>query len=118
MPTYNFRNVDTDEVTEEFMGIAARDEYLAANPQLRSVQLTAPMIVGGTGELHSKIDNGMKEVLDGIADANPNSPMRDSWGSDRGVKKTKERELMKKAKAKAEKLGEAVRAKSTKFVQS
>ena len=118
MPTYNFRNVDTGEVTEEFMGITARDEYLAANSQLKSVQLTAPMIVGGTGELYSKVDNGMKEVLDGIADANPSSPMRDSWGSDRGVKKTKEREIMKKVKAKAEKIGEEVRAKGAKFVQS
>ena len=100
------------------MSISARDEYLAANPQLKSVQLSAPKIVSGTGELYSKVDNGMKEVLNGIADANPSSPMRDEWGSDKSVKKSKERQIMKKVKAKAEKAGEAARANGAKFVQS
>ena len=44
MPTYLFRNLETDEITEEFMAIKDLDGYIATNPHLQQVP-TAPAIV-------------------------------------------------------------------------
>ena len=35
MPTYNFENVNTGEITEKFMKISERDAYLEENTHLR-----------------------------------------------------------------------------------
>ena len=43
MPTYRFRNKETDEVTELVMKIAELDTYREANPNLETI-ITAPMI--------------------------------------------------------------------------
>lgn len=96
MPIYNFRNIETDEVVEEIMTIAARDEYLKANPHMKGVILSSPQTVRGVGELHTKIDNGTKEVFQRIADANPHSPMNDKWGTDKTKKATENRNIVKK----------------------
>jgi|TARA_B110000495_G_scaffold188078_1_gene188008 hypothetical protein len=96
MPIYNFRNIETDEVSEEIMSISARDAYLIANPQLKGVILSSPKTVSGVGEIHTKIDNGAKEVFQRIADANPHSPMNDKWGSDKSKKATENRNIVKK----------------------
>ena len=45
MPTYNFENTETGEITEEIMKISDRDIYLSENPQLKGIMLSAP----GTG---------------------------------------------------------------------
>ena len=118
MPIYNFRNMNTGEITEELMSIAAREDYLINNPQLKAVQLSAPPIVSGRGDAHTKMNSHDKDVFNAIADANPNSPMRDKWGSDRGVTKSAERAAVKKAADKVVKREEVKRAAGAKFVQS
>jgi hypothetical protein len=61
MPTYSFRNTETEEVFDKFMSIAAREQYLIDNPLLETV-VTAP---GVTGELTSRMkpDQGFRDVL-------------------------------------------------------
>jgi hypothetical protein len=61
MPTYSFRNKDTDEVFDKMMRISEREQYLAENPNLEVV-ITAP---GVTGELTSRMkpDQGFRDVL-------------------------------------------------------
>lgn len=61
MPTYTFRNTETDEVFDKFMSIASRDQYLQENPTIVSV-ITAP---GVTGELGSRMkpDESFRDVL-------------------------------------------------------
>jgi hypothetical protein len=44
MPTYTFRNSDTDEIIEQFMSISEREPFLENNPHLKQVP-TAPAIV-------------------------------------------------------------------------
>jgi hypothetical protein len=80
MPTYNFENTETGEITEESMKISERDEFLENNPQLKSVMLSAPGTVKATGD-RTKAPNGFKEVLSKVAEANPTSALAGDFGS-------------------------------------
>lgn len=80
MPTYNFENTETGEITEESMKISERDEFLVNNPQLKSVMLSAPSTVKATGD-RTKAPNGFKEVLSKVAEANPTSALAGDFGS-------------------------------------
>ena len=61
------------------MGISAADKYLEENPHIERFPNGAPALVGGTGD-RTKTDDGFKEVLSKIADANPNSPLASDYG--------------------------------------
>jgi len=80
MPTYNFRNKETGEEWEEFMGISASEEFLKENPHVEKVfNGKAPGLVGGHGD-RTKPDGGFKEVLSKIAEANPTSALANTYG--------------------------------------
>ena len=79
MPTYNFENKETGEITQEIMKISERDEYLENNPHLKSVMLSAPGTVKATGD-RTKAPNGFKEVLSKISEANPTSALASDYG--------------------------------------
>ena len=79
MPTYNFENTETGEITEESMKISERDEFLENNPQLKTVMLSAPGTVKATGD-RTKAPNGFKEVLSKVAEANPTSALASDFG--------------------------------------
>jgi hypothetical protein len=79
MPTYNFENIETGEITQEIMKISERDEYLENNPQLKSVILGAPASVKATGD-RTKAPSGFKEVLSKISEANPTSALAGDYG--------------------------------------
>lgn len=61
------------------MGISAADQYLEENPHIERFPNGAPALVGGTGD-RTKTDDGFKEVLSKIADANPNSNLASDYG--------------------------------------
>jgi len=75
MPTYAFRNKETGEVTEKFMSISAREEYLNQNPQLESMVNGAPMICDPVRVGARKMDTGFKEVLQKIHSRAPGSTL-------------------------------------------
>lgn len=60
MPTYQFRNKETGEITEKFMSLKAREQYLQDNPQLETV-IGAVAMVGDSSRM--KPDNGFRDVL-------------------------------------------------------
>lgn len=64
MPTYSFRNKETDEVFDKFMKMSERDPYLAENPNIEPV-MTAP---GVNRELTSRMkpDGGFRDLLKDI----------------------------------------------------
>ena len=66
MPTYTFRNKDTGEEFEQFMGISAREEFLTENPQLETVIRNAPAFGDAVRLGVHKSDQGFKEVLQRI----------------------------------------------------
>ena len=78
MPTYTFKNKDTGEVFDKIMKIAEKDGYLKDNPQIKPV-MTAPNFVGD--HIVKKMDGGMKETLQKIAEKNPNTPLADRFSS-------------------------------------
>ena len=63
MPTYCFRNKQTDEHFEKFMSYSAREQYLAENPDIEVV-ISAPAIADLT--FNKKPDAGFREVLQKI----------------------------------------------------
>ena len=93
MPTYDFLNTETGEITEHIMSWRDLEVFRLNNPHLKQQILGAPMTVGGHGD-RVKTDEGMKEVLNKIASANPGSPM--DRHRQRGVKEVKTKEIVKK----------------------
>lgn len=74
MPTYRFRNKETDEVTEVVMKIAELDAYREANPHLETI-ITAPMVCDPVRVGARKPDTGFKEVLQKIHERSPGSTL-------------------------------------------
>jgi hypothetical protein len=66
MPTYKFRNTETGEEFEKFMGISARDEYLKEHPELEPLINGAPMMMDPVALGVRRTDQGFKEVLQKI----------------------------------------------------
>lgn len=79
MPTYNFENTETGEITQEIMKISERDTYLENNPNLKPIMLAAPGTVKATGD-RTKAPNGFKEVLSKISESNPTSALAGDYG--------------------------------------
>ena len=76
MPTYEFRNKETGEVTESFMKISAKEQYLLDNPHLEQTMTSAPAFTGD--HITIKKDTGFKEVLQRIHEKTPGSQLNQS----------------------------------------
>lgn len=79
MPTYNFENTETGEITQMVMKISERDTYLEENPNLKPIMLSAPGTVKATGD-RTKPPGGFKEVLSKISESNPTSALAGDYG--------------------------------------
>ena len=66
MPLYDFRNKDTGEVFEKMMSISAKEDYLAANPNIESVIAGQLAFIDSVRLGVRKTDAGFKEVLQRI----------------------------------------------------
>jgi len=97
MPTYTFRDKTTGEEWDEFLSFSAREERLT-DPNIEQVPC-APAFVSGISGVTHKNDSGFNDMMSRIAVANPNSPLAETYG-DKGVKASKTREAVKKAKTK------------------
>lgn len=98
MPIYEFRDKETGETWEEFLSMSAKNEYLAENPHAELV-IGAPALISGIAGMTHKNDSGFNDLLNRIGNANPNSPLAQQHG-DKGIKATKTREAVEKAKNK------------------
>ena len=92
MPTYTFEIIETGEQYDEVMKIAEKDDYLKNNPKIKPV-MTAPHFVGD--HIIKKMDGGMNETLQKIAERNPNTPLADRF-SRRSAKDIKKENIVKK----------------------
>jgi hypothetical protein len=94
LPYYNFEDTNTGELIEKFMKISERDEFVKENPHLKQIITGAPMMVrNSSGGI--KNDDGWKENLARIAEANPGSALAEKVGG-RSTKEVKTREAAKK----------------------
>jgi hypothetical protein len=97
MPTYTFRDKTTGEEWDEFLSFSGREERLT-DTNIEQVPC-APAFVSGISGVTHKNDSGFNDMMSRIAVANPNSPLAETYG-DKGVKASKTREAVKKAKTK------------------
>lgn len=73
MPTYEFRNTQTGEVSEHIMKISELDEFKSKNPHLERTITQAPAFAGD--HITLKKDSGFKEVLQRIHEKTPGSQL-------------------------------------------
>ena len=73
MPTYDFKNVDTGEVTELVMSISMMEQYCKDNPNMKQVISTSSnnIISNKDGSVLTKAGDGWKEVQDRIKSGMP-----------------------------------------------
>jgi hypothetical protein len=76
MPTYTFRNKDTEEIYDKIMSWNSREEYLRENPNLETI-LGAPAMGDAVRLGIRKPDQGFNEVLSKIHAANYKSNLAD-----------------------------------------
>lgn len=76
MPTYTFRNTDTEEIFDKIMSWNSREEYLKENPNLEVI-MGAPAMGDVVRLGIRKPDQGFNEVLSKIHAANYKSNLAD-----------------------------------------
>lgn len=96
MPTYNFRNKKTGVEWDEMMSYAERTLFLEEHPHITQLPPSRVNIVRGTSVNRSlRVDNGMQENLQRIAEAHPNSEIANQHG-DKSAKAVKTRQAVEK----------------------
>ena len=93
MPTYQFRNTQTDEEFEVLMKISEREEYLKNNPHIQPI-ISAPALVTGVST-SNKVPDGFKEVLSKVAEKHPTSKVAQRYGK-KSIKQIKTEQIVKK----------------------
>jgi hypothetical protein len=73
MPTYNFKDNETDEIIELFLSMGEREEYLKNNPHMSQILLKPPSVDAGGGLTVGKPDSGFRDVLKNIKSHHPGS---------------------------------------------
>ena len=94
MPTYDFYNEETGELTEYTMSWRDLDDFKLNNPHLRQ-QIHAPSVIGGHGD-RVRTDDGFKSVLSKVAEAHPDSNLADKVGGVKSIKDIKTRKIVEK----------------------
>jgi len=95
MPTYDFENTKTGEVTTEMMSIAELDEFKKNNPHMKQLISKVNIVSGVMGMGKMKTDGGWKDMLSRIGDAHPGSKVHDLYGN-KSIKDIKTRQVLQK----------------------
>lgn len=66
MPTYQFKNTETGEITEKIMSISAMEEYKKENPHMQSYHSGAANIIGHTDGIMSKTSGDWRDLMKSI----------------------------------------------------
>ncbi len=75
MPTFSFRNNDTQEVWDKLMSNSKKEEFLAANPHIKQIHTGSGFLgIGDPVRLGlKKPDAGFRDVLKNITSHHPGS---------------------------------------------
>ena len=98
MPVYTFEDIKTKKEFTEHMSIAEMEEYLLKNKHIRQVIMPINIVSGISGITH-KNDQGWKETISKIAEANPHTPLGQEHGR-KDVKTIKTKQAVQKMKKK------------------
>ena len=80
MPTYRFYNKKTKEEYTDLMSISEMEKFIKKK-HIKLLPPTTLNIVSSVGHVDSHTDNGWKEVMSKAAEAHPNSPLADRYGT-------------------------------------
>ena len=94
MPTYRFKNLETDIVYEDLMSISEMEKFIK-NKHIELLTPTQMNIVSSVGSIDSHTDNGWKENMARISEAHPSSPLAERYGK-RSVKESQTQNIVKK----------------------
>ncbi len=75
MPTYTFRDKESNEIYDKIMSWNSREEYLKENPNLEVI-IGAPAMGDSVRLGIRKPDDGFREVLSKISNANYKSNLK------------------------------------------
>ena len=81
MPTYTFKDTQTNETWEEVCSWDDRCAFLKDNPHIKTIITKAPSLVGSKYTSGIKNDDGWAENLSRIAEAHPGSALASQHGS-------------------------------------
>jgi hypothetical protein len=99
MPVYDLKNTETGEEWEEKMSYEEMKELTADGKiQIMYKKINFVHAVGSDGG--GKVPDHVKEVFAKVAEANPNTPMAEKYGS-KSIKDIKTRDAVDKARKKA-----------------
>lgn len=101
MPTYDFENTKTGEVTTEMMSMAELDVFKKKNPHMKQLINKINIVSGVVGHGRLKSDNGWKEMQSRIAEAHPSSPFADQHGK-KSIKEVKTQQVLAKHRKRQE----------------
>ena len=95
MPTYDFINTETDEISlDVLMTISDKEQYMIDNPHIKQHYTKVPGIVRSSGT--TNVDNhGFKEVLQKVGEGHPMGTVADDHVRMTG-KEAKTRAVIKK----------------------
>lgn len=71
MPSYSFKNTETNEQWVDSMSIADKEQYLADNPHIIQELTSAPSLGDPVRLGIRRIDNGFRDVLRSVKKAHP-----------------------------------------------
>lgn len=71
MPTYEFKNTETDEVFEKIMSYESKVDYLEKNPHVQSHYTTMNIDHDGGKSVLTRAGDGWKEVQNRIKSGMP-----------------------------------------------
>lgn len=99
MPTYTFRDTETDEIFDVFMSISDAPRYAEQHPMHERYYGpgSAPQIVSGVS-VRDKRDDGFKEVMSKIAEKHPTSELANQYGT-KSIKQTQTERAVRKWKS-------------------
>lgn len=79
MPTYVFRDKNTNEISEQVMRMSEHSDFMIQNPHLEMYIVSAPVLCDPTRlSATRKFDSGFKDVLEKIHSRTPGSTLNKS----------------------------------------
>jgi hypothetical protein len=99
MPVYDLKNTETNEEWEATMSYDDM-KILTADNTIQIMYKKINFLHSPGSDGGGRIPDHFKEVMSKIADANPNTPVAEQYGS-KSIKEVKTREAVKKIKKKA-----------------
>ena len=80
MPTYRFKDHNTNKVWEDLMTISEMEKF-SKKKHIELLPPTQMNILSSVGSVDSHTDNGWKETLAKISEAHPGSNLANQYGS-------------------------------------